>query len=137
VSWAATQTDEHGAESTSARRMVNWVQLESVMRHTSLYTTLRAASTVDQRGARRRRLAGPQDDEPVPNRGMARSVGGGAESKRGRVVSERVSPVGARFHWMRARFHWMRAKGCDGHSAVKRLTTEDMNLFAPSFCGSG
>jgi hypothetical protein len=130
VSWAATQTDEHGAESTSARQMVNWVQLGSVMRHTSLYTTLRAASTVDQRGARRWRLAGPQDDEPVPNRGMARSADGGAESKRGWVVSERVSPV-------RARCHWMRAKGCDGHSAVKCLTTEDMNLFAPSFYGSG
>jgi hypothetical protein len=39
------------ARRPTSRRKVIWVQLESLMRHTSSYTTLRAASAVDRRGA--------------------------------------------------------------------------------------
>jgi hypothetical protein len=57
------------------------VQLESVTRHTSSYTTPMAASAVDRCGAGRRRSVGLQDGEPAPGHGMVRSTGR-AESKR-------------------------------------------------------
>jgi hypothetical protein len=89
------------ARRPTSRRTVNWVQMGSVMRHTSSYTTPRAASAVDRRGARTSEVgraagwragAGPQDgdrrgwlaaEQRVSEREVGLGCEGASESCRG------------------------------------------------------